>query len=212
MVQPVLEPRACALNLAFCNSLVSSDSPTRNQHYTRQLIYMISFPCPNIHRRSIVSIFKCTRVPSRPVAPSHPQSRDKLAPLPQICVRKFVTKVDMKSRLVNCSYLWTLFLRCGFCLIYQCFWHLTVENRFPSSHISAAFFSLLSRPDMHSWFFKQTDKSKQEGYSRAPKCCAVDISLWAQCLKRKQASCAVPPRILGLAPHPCLPLLLPLEM
>ena len=136
---------------------LSSPSSTRSQHYARQLIYTISFPCANTHRKFIVSIFRCPRVPSCVVAPSHPQSKDRLVSLPQICASKFVPKADMKSRLMNSSY-WTLFHGCGFCLIYQCFWHLIVENQFLSSHISAAFFSFLSL-SRHAFLILQTNKT-----------------------------------------------------
>lgn len=148
----------------------------------------------------MVSTFRCPRVPSHVVAPIHAQSKDRLVPLPQICARKFVPKADMKSRLMKSSYHWTLFLCGGFCLIYQCFWHLIVENQFLSSHISAAFFSFLSLP-RHAFLILQTNKTNlnRKGVQGHPNAVLLLSGLWVQCLEQEQAACAVSPRILGLA-------------
>lgn len=81
----------------------------------------------------------------------------------------------MEFRPVNSSSHWAFFL------LFASAWFISVSGislwKIDSLlHTSSAFSSLLSLP-RHTCLILPTDESKQEGYSRASKCCAVETIL-----------------------------------
>lgn len=116
------------------------------------------------------TFYNDVRAPSCPIAPSHPQSRGKLAGFPK-SVRKFVSEVDTEVRPANSSPLCLLFdlpvflvSRCGKLILL-----------FTLSLLSLA---SCYCPDTHSWFSKQMNLNRK-GIQRLLNVVLLIPSFWA---------------------------------
>lgn len=147
---------------------------------------MISFPYHSYHERSIVSNLQLRQGSKSSNSSKSPTKwRQTCLVSPNLC-QDVCHRVEMELRPVNSSH-WTLFLFSACCLIYQSFWYLIMENRFPSLHILCFLLASCLCPDMHPWFSKQMNLNRKD-IQGLLNVVVLILFFWSQCLEQERSS------------------------